>query len=418
MTSPFRRSVEEHQHVIEALLGSVLRTPGSEPVELVHALGRTLAHDMVAPRALPPWDNSQMDGYAVHTADLGPSLLRVVAPIAAGQPAPALERGTTAPIMTGAPMPAGADTVIPIEAAVPDSFPTSAEVAEGCTVVLPDSSSEGSYVRARGSDIAEGSLVLEAGTRLGPTALGVVAGLGLAEVQVLSRPRVLLLSTGDELVAPGGELGPGQIHDANTTLLHTALKGAGCQVAVAGVLDDSPEQFSTSLRAALEASDRDYHLVLSSGGISKGAFDVVKAVLGEHGVEFGSVAMQPGGPQGSGTLTLPGCAPVPFIALPGNPVSAYVSFEMFIRPVLATALGLPERTRATATLTEDLDSVPGKLQVRRGSYANDTVTPVGGASSHLLAALAASNAFILLDEETTTLPAGSRADIMIIGDGS
>ncbi|MDO2932954.1 molybdopterin molybdotransferase MoeA [Paeniglutamicibacter sulfureus] len=418
MRPPFRRSVRGHLEAIEDLLAPALRDAGSEPLELVQALGRTLAHDLLAPRALPPWDNSQMDGYAVHTGDLGSGALRVVAPIAAGQAAAALVRGTAAPIMTGAPMPEGANTVIPVEAAVPDRFPTTAEVADGFTVVLPDSSPVGNYVRARGSDIAEGALVLEAGTRLGPTALGIVAGLGLAEVQVHSRPRVLLLSTGDELVAPGGELGPGQIHDANTTLLHTALTGAGCQVAVAGVLDDSPEQFTTSLRAALMAGDRDYHLVLSSGGISKGAFDVVKAVLGEHGIEFGSVAMQPGGPQGSGTLILPGCAPVAFIALPGNPVSAYVSFEMFIRPVLAMALGLPERVLTTATLTEDLDSVPGKLQVRRGSYANGTVAPVGGASSHLLAALAASNAFILLDEETTTLPAGSRADIMIIGDGS
>lgn len=418
MRPPFRRSVAAHQVAIEALLGTALRSPGSEPVPLDDALGRTLASDLVAPRALPPWDNSQMDGYAVNAADLGTGPLRVVAPIAAGQGAAALARGTAAPIMTGAPMPQGANTVIPIEAAVPDSFPTSAELAEGCTVVLPDSSAVGNYIRARGSDIAEGSLVLQAGTRLGPTALGVAAGLGLAEVQVAARPRVLLLSTGDELVAPGGELGPGQIHDANTTLLHTALAAAGCEVTTAGVLDDSPAQFTASLSAALRAGGRRYHLVLSSGGISKGAFDVVKEVLTARGIEFGSVAMQPGGPQGAGMLELPGLLPVAFIALPGNPVSAYVSFEMFLRPVLAQALGLPERAKATATLAADLDSVPGKLQVRRGTYANGTVTPVGGASSHLLAALAASNAFILVDEHTTTLPAGSRVEILIIGDGS
>ena len=418
MTSPFRRSVAEHQDAIEALLGPALRTLGSAPAALDEALGRVLASELVAPRALPPWDNSQMDGYAVHSGDLGAAPLRVVDPIAAGQAAPALERGTVAPIMTGAPMPAGADTVIPIEAATPDAFPTPDELAAGVTVLLPGSSPAGNYVRTRGSDIPEGTVVLGAGTRLGPTALGMLAGLGIDTVLVVAAPRVLLLSTGDELVAPGGVLEPGQIHDANTTLLRTALRAAGCRVDTAGVLDDSPEHFAASLSAALRAGGQGYQLVLSSGGISKGAFDVVKAVLGEHGVEFGSVAMQPGGPQGSGTLTLPGCAPVPFIALPGNPVSAYVSFEMFIRPVLATALGLPERTRATATLTEDLDSVAGKLQVRRGSYANDTVTPVGGASSHLLAALAASNAFILLDEETTNLPAGSPVEIMIIGDGS
>ncbi|WP_411733602.1 gephyrin-like molybdotransferase Glp [Paeniglutamicibacter sp.] len=418
MRPSFRRSVPGHLKAIEDLLAPALRDEGSEPVQLGHALGRTLARDLMAPRALPPWDNSQMDGYAVHAQDLGSGPLRVVAPIAAGQGAAALVRGTAAPIMTGAPMPEGANTVVPIEAADPDRFPTTAELADGFSVVLPDTSEVGNYVRARGSDIAEGALVLEAGTRLGPTALGLIAGLGLPEVQVLARPRVLLLSTGDELIAPGGALGPGQIHDANTTLLRSSLEAAGCVVTSLGVFDDSPERFSASLAAALDSGALPYQLVLSSGGISKGAFDVVKEVLGNHGIEFGSVAMQPGGPQGSGTLALPGCAPVALIALPGNPVSAYVSFEMFLRPVLAEHLGLPERTRTTATLTENMESVPGKLQVRRGTHVNGTFTPLGGASSHLLAALAASNAFILIDENTANLPAGSPAEVLIIGDGS
>ncbi len=418
MTSPFRRSVSEHQRAIEALLCPALRTMGNEQAGLDEALGRTLASDLVAARALPPWDNSQMDGYAVHSGDLGAAPLRVMSPIAAGQAAPALERGTAAPIMTGAPMPAGADTVIPIEAAKPDVFPTPGELAAGFTVLLPGSSPAGNHVRTRGSDIAQGVVVLRAGTRLGPTALGMLAGLGIDRVQVVSAPRVLLLSTGDELVAPGGELGPGQIHDANTTLLRTALRTAGCRVDTAGVLDDSPEHFAASLSAALQGGGQGYQLVLSSGGISKGAFDVVKEVLTDHGIDFGSVAMQPGGPQGAGVLALPGCDPVPFVALPGNPVSAYVSYEMFLRPALAGILGLPERTRAAATLAEAMDSMPGKVQVRRGTYAGGAFTPLGGASSHLLAALAASNAFILIDEDTTVLPAGSHVQALIIGDGS
>ncbi|MDO5745774.1 MAG: molybdopterin-binding protein, partial [Micrococcaceae bacterium] len=233
-----------------------------------------------------------------------------------------------------------------------------------------------------------------------------------------ARPRVLLLSTGDELVAPGCEIGPGQIHDANTTLLRTALRAAGCQVDTVGVLDDSPATFTASLREALNAHKHPYPLVISSGGISKGAFDVVKEVLADHGVEFGSVAMQPGGPQGAGTLSLPGCDPVAFVALPGNPVSAFVSFEIFIRPVLSTALGLPARTVEIAILTEDMESMPGKIQVRRGTFAEGAFTPLGGASSHLLAALAASNALVLIDENTTDLAAGSRVNVLIIGDGS
>ncbi len=418
MEAPFRRSVPEHREAIEEMLGVALRDLGVETLDLDGALRRRLAQDLVAPRALPPWDNSQMDGYAVHTDDLGVIALSVVETIAAGQAARALERGTAAPIMTGAPMPAGADTVIPVEAAVPDRFPLESELAQGFTVVLATGAAEGSYVRTRGSDIAEGAVVLEAGTVLGPTALGMVAGLGIAEVQVIAKPRVLLLSTGDELVAPGTELAPGQIHDANTTLLRTALRAAGCQVDTVGVLDDSPATFTTSLREALNAAEHPYPLVISSGGISKGAFDVVKEVLANHGVEFGSVAMQPGGPQGAGMLSLPGCDPVTFVALPGNPVSAFVSFEMFIRPVLATALGLPARTVAIATLTEDMESMPGKMQVRRGTCADGAFTPMGGASSHLLAALAASNAFILIDENTTHLVAGTRVNVLIIGDGS
>lgn len=418
MRQPFRRTVDEHREAMSLLLAPVLRTLGSEPVGIHEALGRTLASDLVAPRALPPWDNSQMDGYALHTDDLGHGPLTVVAAIAAGRSAAELQRGTAAPIMTGAPMPAGANTVVPIEAALPDAFPTEAQIVAGFEVELPGASAEGAYVRTLGSDIAAGAVVLTAGTRLGPTALGLLAGLGVETVDVLAAPRVLLLSTGDELVAPGAPLGPGQIHDANTTLLRECLRSAGCQVDTAGVLDDSPEHFSRSLASALAAGEQGYQLVLSSGGISKGAFDVVKEVLADHGIDFGSVAMQPGGPQGAGTLALPGTSPVPFIALPGNPVSAYVSFEMFLRPVLAAVLGLPARIQTTATLTEYLDSMEGKVQIRRGTFANGGFTPLGGASSHLLAALAASNAFLLIDENTTTLPAGSDVQVLIIGDGS
>ena len=292
MSQPFRRSLAEHREIIEALCGPALRELGSESLTLNEAPGRTLARDLTAPRALPPWDNSQMDGYAVHAQDLGAGPLRVVAPIAAGAPAPALERGTAAPIMTGAPMPVGANTVVPIEAADPHRFPTNAELAGGFTVVLPGSSPVGNYVRAKGSDIAAGSVVMAAGTRLGPTALGLLAGLGINAVEVSVRPAVLLLSTGDELVAPGGELGPGQIHDANTTMLGAALRSAGCTVDTAGVLDDSPAHFADSLTKALAAGGHPYQLVLSSGGISQGAFDVVKEVLAKprHRVRFGGHA--------------------------------------------------------------------------------------------------------------------------------
>lgn len=418
MTSPFRRSVTEHQAIIKELVDQALGKPPSETVELRNAFGRKLVQPLSAPRSLPPWDNSQMDGYAVNTDDFGVGALKVAPAIAAGESAPALERGHAAPIMTGAPMPHGANAVVPIEAATPDSFPTASQITAGATVQLPDTYSPGTFIRTRGSDIAEGATVLAAGTRLGPTSLGILAGLGISQVNVAQRPAILLLSTGDELVAPGGELHPGQIHDANTTLLTTALEAAGCHVTNVGVLDDSPERFTTSLTNVLTTGERPYDLVISSGGISKGAFDVVKEVLASHGISFGSVAMQPGGPQGNGTLSLPGCDPVAFIAFPGNPVSAYVSYEIFLRPALAKTLDLAPRPLIEATLSEPLESMPGKLQVRRGTYADGTFTPLGGSSSHLLAALAASNSLILIDEDTTALGAGQKVQTLVIGDGS
>lgn len=418
MTSPFRRSVTEHRAGIKDIVDKSFGDPGTETLLLDRALGRTIAFPVAAPRSLPPWDNSQMDGYAVNTADLGAEPLRVVGAIAAGLAAPALEPGTAAPIMTGAPVPAGANTVVPIEAAEPDRFPSEAETASGFRVRLPAVAEPGTYIRTTGSDIAAGDPVLGAGSRLGPTSLGLLAGLGIGEVSVFRRPEVLLLSTGDELVPPGGELRAGQIHDANTTMLAGALEAAGCAVTTVGVLDDSPASFLASLGRALTSSESGYRLVLSSGGISKGAFDVVKEVLTTHGIEFGSVAMQPGGPQGAGILGLPGHDPVAFIAFPGNPVSAFVSFEMFLRPALAGHLGLADRPVLQGRLTEPVTSMPGKLQVRRGNFADGSFTPLGGASSHLLAALAASNAFVLIDEDTTDLPAGSDVQVLIIGDGS
>ena len=418
MTSPFRRSVTEHQRIIKELVDQALGKPRSEKVELRNARGRKLVETLKAPRSLPPWDNSQMDGYAVNTQDLDDDPLMVAPAIAAGEEPPNLKLGYAAPIMTGAPIPCGANAVIPIESATPDSFPTATQIAAGISVQLPFGGIPGSFIRYKGSDIAEGATVLAAGTRLGPTSLGILAGLGINEVTVAQRPSVLLLSTGDELVAPGQELKPGQIHDANTTLLSTALQAAGCTVTNIGVLDDSPEQFTTSLIEALTTGWLRYDLVISSGGISKGAFDVVKEVLTTYGISFGSVAMQPGGPQGSGTLTLPGCDPVAFIAFPGNPVSAYVSYEIFLRPALAEHVGLDPRPLVEAVLSESMDSMPGKLQVRRGTYEEGTFTPLGGSSSHLLAALAASNSLILIDEGTTTLNAGQKVQTLVIGDGS
>nr|WP_231713703.1 gephyrin-like molybdotransferase Glp [Arthrobacter sp. zg-Y916] len=378
------------------------------------AAGRILAGDVRAPGSLPPFANSQMDGYAVRSTDLGSTdldsggaavELAVAAAIPAGAPAPGLAPGTAAPIMTGAMLPEGADAVVPIERAVPDTFYPH---PEGEAVSLPGSVPAGQFVRSRGSDIAAGDVALAAGTRLGAAQLGLLAALGIPAASVRAPLRVLLLSTGDEVVEPGRPLAPGQIHDANTTLLAVSLREAGAEVIRSRILADSPGDFLAALREDLSRHPVD--LILTSGGISKGAYEVVRLALAADGVEFISVAMQPGGPQGIGTVD-----GVPFLGFPGNPVSALVSFEVFLRPALSALTGLPAPRRVlTALLAEEALSPAGKLQVRRGQYDAGTVALVGGPGSHLIHALAASNALVLVPEETERLPAGSEVTVWLL----
>ncbi|MFD1213348.1 molybdopterin molybdotransferase MoeA, partial [Arthrobacter sp. GCM10027362] len=323
--------------------------------------------------------------------------------------------GCAVPVMTGAMLPAGADAVVPIEQAVPDRF---APFEPGRTVVLPANIPAGQFVRAAGSDIPVGTPALAAGTVLKAGQLGLLAALGIAEVPVQPRLRVLLLSTGDEVVPPGGSLGPGQIYDANTTLLSAALAEAGCEVVSSRILADAPGAFGRALAEDLDRLAPD--LVLSSGGISKGAFEVVRQALGGGGagedfaaVEFVSVAMQPGGPQALGRVR--GTA---FLGFPGNPVSSLVSFEMFLRPALSAVLHVPApRTVLHVPLRmpegRAIDSPAGIHQVRRGWYDGAAVAPVGGPGSHLVHALAQSNALIQLPADVTHPAAGRNVEIWL-----
>lgn len=427
MESTFRRTVEEHREALGRLLSGLPSSLGAESVPLAAALGRALAAGLCAPRSLPPFDNSQMDGYAVGTRDLvAGTPLRVARPIPAGRDAAALEPGTAAPIMTGAMLPAGADAVVPIEAADPAEFPAfvggATAFEDGALVRLPSSVPSGRFVRRAGSDIAAGTEALAAGARLTPARLGLAAALGVAELTVLRRPRALLISTGDEVAAPGARLRPGQIHDANTTLLAASLAEAGWDVRSAGISADDVSGFAASLAAELGAADGPgFQLVLTSGGISKGAYEVVRLALASHGVSFGSVALQPGGPQGAGMLDLPGAEPVPLVAFPGNPVSSFVSFELFLRPAIGVLLGLPPRRVVMARLEGALAGSPdGKVQARRAVYTAETggVATVGGVESHLVHALARANSLILVPAGTTELPAGATVETMLMGDES
>lgn len=399
------RSVAEHRQAVRELLKPLLSAGHTERIPLGDALGRGLAEDITAPLSLPPFANSQMDGFAIRTEDVpdGGGELRVVAPVPAGaSPAP-LQPGTAAPIMTGAMLPQGADAVVPVERAVPASFPVPGEEA----AVRVPSAVAGTYVRAAGSDIEAGERALSAGTFLGPGQLGLIAALGMPDVLVHRALTVLLVTTGDEVVEPGGQLEAGKIYDSNGTLLQSSLRQAGLSVIRAGISTDEP----AALRRLLGRHVTEVDLIVTTGGVSKGAYEVVRQAMDGQDVAFQHVAMQPGGPQGIGRFD-----GVPLLAFPGNPVSCLVSFEMFLRPVLSELFGSPAaRTAVPARLGQPLTSPPGKHQVRRGTLLPDgTVRLEGGESSHLVRALAQSNALVHVPEGTSALAEGAEVEVWML----
>jgi molybdopterin molybdotransferase len=407
-------TVEEHRAAIRELLAplsdrAVEHWRGSRPP--VSATPRVLAADLVSPIALPPFDNSQMDGYAVRAAEVSPGrFFRVGERIPAGHGIDLLSPGTAAPIMTGAPIPDGADAVIPIEAATPDEFQPEHASA---VVTFADPVAAGTFVRPRGSDLAAGSLLLAAGTELGPAQWGLIAASGITHVPLLSQLRVLVLSTGNELTLAGHPLADGRIYDANGTSMAAALAGAGAHVSDVLVVHD----YAPLLREVFEDRDREVDLVLTTGGVSAGAYEVVRDVFEGSGVVFESVAMQPGGPQGAGVARI-GRFSAPVVSFPGNPVSALVSFEVFLRPVLRALHGLPaDRPRSNAPLAAALDSPPGKHQIRRGILTETgTVELVGGPSSHLLHSYAASTILVHIPVGIAHLDAGDPVEIWSIDD--
>ncbi|MDQ1571871.1 MAG: molybdopterin molybdotransferase [Actinomycetota bacterium] len=407
-------TVAEHQAAVAALLAPLAdREPEAWRVSRppAGAAPRVLARDILNPIDLPPFDNSQMDGYAVRAAEVVPgATLKVGRRIAAGHGVDLLRDGEAAPIMTGAPIPDGADAVIPIEDATPNAFQPEHVTSR---VTFAGTVDAGTFVRRRGSDLAAGSLLLATGTALGAAQWGVLASSGVATVPLLSQLRVLVLSTGDELTLSGRALAPGHIYDANGASMAAAVSATGALVTEVLVVHDD----ARLLRDVFEDRDRGVDLVLTTGGVSKGAYEVVRDVFESSGVAFGSVAMQPGGPQGLGTARL-GRFSAPVVAFPGNPVSALVSFEMFLRPVLRELHGLtPHRENWLAPLAEALDSPPAKHQVRRGVItASGEIELVGGASSHLLHSYAASTVLVHVPVGVSHLDAGDTAEVWRIDD--
>ncbi len=384
--------------------------------QLLDAVDLSLCEDIVSAVALPGFDNSAMDGYAVqahdveHASEAEPVSLPVVGEIAAGQVAPhRLSPRSAMKIMTGAPIPPGADAIVPYEA-----------TDRGETEVRIDEPSQlGQHIRRRGEDIAVGDLVLRAGERLAPRSIGLLAAIGIDKAMVRPRPRVVVISTGSELVEPGGKLnGDRQIYDSNSYLLAAAAKSAGAQVFRVRVSDD-PAEVKQTISDQLVRAD----LILTSGGISEGDYDVIKQVIPELGVtDFARVAMQPGKPQGFGLI---GDDKIPMIMLPGNPVSSFVSFEAFVRPVLRKLMGAAPHVRPTVRCAAEhvITSLPNRLQLARGFVSTDhsgarTVSLTGGHGSHLLGGLARANALVLLGEEVDFVAQGDEVDVWLLGEAS
>ncbi|MFD4539893.1 gephyrin-like molybdotransferase Glp [Streptomyces bauhiniae] len=423
-------SVDEH---LEDILSTVRPLDPIE-LQLPDAQGCALVDDVMVPVSLPPFDNSSMDGYAVRVTDVTgaseeyPAVLDVVGDVAAGDATPVqVGPGQAARIMTGAPLPPGAEAVVPVEwtdaglgGGPASGMLARAQAPEGAEgqVRIFRPAETGAHVRASGSDVRAGDRALAAGTVIGPSQIALLAAIGRGTVRVRPRPRVVVMSTGSELVQPGEPLAHGQIFDSNSFALTAAARDAGAIAYRVGAVADDADVLRSTIEDQLVRAD----LLVTTGGVSVGAYDVVKEALTEvgeeegGGVDFRKLAMQPGKPQGFGAV---GPDHTPLLALPGNPVSSYVSFELFVRPAIRALMGLPEvhrpRTRATLTVDGPLRSPEGRRQFLRGNFEDGEVTPVGGSGSHLIAALAHANALIVLPEDMTEAEPGTEVEVVLLG---
>jgi len=409
-------TVQEH---LSRIVDTVQRLPPMG-LDLLDAQGCVLAQDVTSEVALPGFRNSAMDGYAVHAADLAlashaaPVTLPVAGDIAAGNTqALSLAPGQSMRIMTGAPMPDGADAVVPVERT--DGGLTRVTVSAEVSV--------GQHVRQAGEDVAAGDLVMRGGTRLEPRQIALLAAVGTGEVRVTPRPRVVVISTGDELIEPGIRPGFGQVVDSNGLMLTAAVRALDCVPFRVSCVPDDARTLQSTIESQLLRADA----VVTTGGVSMGAYDTVKEVLSSVGtMRFDKVAMQPGMPQGFGVL---GEDQIPVFTLPGNPVSAMVSFEVFVAPALRLMAGRPqqETSMVTAVAAHDWNAPAGKVQYARvvlshvfshvssQTGSGYTAAIAGLQGSHALGSLACANALAVIPADVTSVRAGDQVSCHPLG---
>ena len=393
-------SVEEY---LAELLGLVGPLEGIEEVALDAARGRTLARAVVAASDVPPMANSAMDGFAVRAADLAVgATLGVVADVPAGSGLdPALGAGQCCRIMTGAPLPTDADTVVPVELV---------EQLGRTHIILNEVPRPGAHVRGAADDFTRGVEVLPAGIDLGPRELGLISAAGVAEVSVVRRPRVAVIATGDELRPPGATLARGQIHESNGMFLASALLAVGAEVTDRLVLLDDDDEFAAGLEEAAARAD----LVVLSGGVSVGDHDVVRIVLQSRATSsFRHVLMQPGKPQGWAVWRTDAGRDVPLVALPGNPLSTMVSFELFVTALLDRMLGRAAQGWQVAVAACDWTPPPGRRQfvpvrVEVDASGRQSVRPMHrrGSASHMVSAAAMAEGLAMVEADVESVRAG------------
>jgi molybdopterin molybdotransferase len=402
-------------HEAQELILAAFEPLSAVSVELPHASNRILAEDMRATTDLPPFANSSMDGYAVIASDLErlPARLEVIADIPAGiAPEVSIRPGEAARVMTGAPIPDGANAVVPIENTDQDRRQVADPAPASVNILRPVRS--GDFIRPRGQDLHKDTVVLKKGRRLQPQDIGLLASLGLYKIPVYVKPRIALLVTGNELVHPSEPLAPGKIRDANSFILSGLVVKAGCEVVSLGVAPDDP----AAIRERLEsAANQQVDLILTSAGVSVGAFDFVRSVILENGaLTFWQVNMRPGKPLAFGSYR-----DIPLVGLPGNPVSAYAGFIVFILPALRKMAGYTtlSPTYRRVFLAEEVES-DGRESYLRAilTNRNNRIEAVlsGHQGSGNIYSLVQANALLILPSGVKSLPVGSEVNCLFLDD--